>query len=256
MKIVLSAAVVMTSAVIGAVHYALPEDNRLSDETLHRLATPEFPVLDLTQPDLPPAGGVSKTLIKQVADKYDVPAGALYGIWSVESHQLKGGWGTGKGWLRAADIVRRGGACTAKYGRAWCLRHWNSLVALCGQTRADGSKVCDPYQVRTSYALAMGPMQHIPAEVIRIDDGGRGSWTDRAADYDSDGVVDPHSLPDAMAMTALFLRHNYAKYGDWRKAVNAYYGSQSEGYAEGTRAGFKGVIGYWRDWCQDTKDCD
>lgn len=254
MKFLLAAAAVMTSTVIGAVHYAIPDD-RISDETLKGLAAYQFPELDLSQADVPVNADTPKDLIQRVADKYDVPAGAIYGIWSVESHQMKGGWGNGKGWLRAANIIRPDGACTAKYGRTWCFRHWNALVALCGQTRPDGTKVCDPNEVRTSYALAMGPMQHIPAEVIKIDRDGNGAWTDRADDYDGDGVVDPHSLPDAMAMTARFLRQNYVKYGNWRKAVNAYYGSQSEGYAEGTSAGFKGVIGYWRDWCRETKDC-
>lgn len=195
-------------------------------------------------------------LIKQVSRKYGVPGGALYGIWSKESNRRLYGYGESNDWPLVSDLVKPDGKCVREYGQAKCDKHLRSLKAICSQTRHDGSKVCDPEKVRTSYALAMGPMQHMPAEIITFDGNGQARWSARAVDYDRDGVVDPHDLDDSMAMSALFLKKYHSELGTWQKAVNRYYGSQKEGYMEGTTAGRKGVVDYWRDWCSSFERCD
>ena len=201
------------------------------------------------------ANGEPIALIKAVAKDYGVPGGALYGIWSKESSRRLQGWGDSKGWLLAADMVKDGSTCVNEYGKAKCEKHWRALKAICGQTRRDGTKVCDPYEVRVSYALAMGPMQHMPGEIVEFDKSGQAQWGSRARDFDGDGVIDPHDLDDAMAMSAAFLKKYHQQYGSWQKAVNRYYGSQTAGYMEGTTEGRKGVVDYWKIWCSSYENC-
>jgi hypothetical protein len=198
--------------------------------------------------------GDAHALIKRVSRKYGVPAGALYGIWSVESAKLLGGWGTpAHGWYLAADLVGPDGLCTKKYGQSKCLYQWRSLLSICAQKRRNGSAVCDPYKVRTSYALAMGPMQHMPAGIVEYRNGSA-AWSFRAANEHRDGVLDPHCLADAMAMAAVLLRSDFERDPEgkrsWQRAINRYLGSQDAGYMEGTTGGKKGVVSYWREWCE------
>lgn len=199
--------------------------------------------------------------LRRVATATGVPAGMLYGIWKKESDLLVRGWRTDReDWYRAANLVRPGGKCLAEYDRRRCARHWASLVALCSQRRRDGSRLCDPGRVYTSYALAMGPMQHMPAEIVRqvqLPDGRLvWQWKD-AVDWNRDGLVDPHDLGDALAMTALELRRYLTEGGSWQWAANRYYGSQTEGYFEGgweSHGGNRrfrfGVRHWWIAWCR------
>jgi len=200
-------------------------------------------------------------LIRAVAETYDVPAGILYGIWHKESGGLRGGWGTSAGWYRAPELVAPGGRCLREYNAERCDRWWRGLQGICSQRR-NGVPICDPNEVRTSYAYAMGPMQVLPTVVLNVNADGTTSWTANAADFDGDGVVDPHSLPDAMAIGALELRHRFDRvastmptYDAWIHAANGYYGSQSAGYFEGTTAGRRGIQDYWRQWCEMTGGC-
>lgn len=207
----------------------------------------------------PSASGVRSnggpvSIIRRVSEEYGVPAGALYGIWKKESGGLRSGWGSGPDWYPARQLSRTGSTCMRRYGKR-CRKQWKALVRICDQRRRDGRKVCDPQKVRTSYAMAMGPMQHMPAEIITIDADGKAKWSSRAVDEDHDGVVDPDDLADAMGMTAKFLRSYYeAKVGTlgtaaaWRWAVNRYYGSQHAGYYSG-KNGRRGVASYWKAWC-------
>lgn len=201
----------------------------------------------------------NRELIRAVGETYDVPAGILYGIWRKESDGLRSGWGTGAGWYRAPELVATGGRCLREYNAARCDRWWRGLQAICSQRR-NGVPICDPNEVRTSYAYAMGPMQVLPTVIMDVD--GSNGWTANAADFDRDGVVDPHSLPDAMAIAALEIRHRFDRassslsmYDRWIFAANGYYGSQSAGYYEGTTAGRRGIQDYWQQWCAETGSC-
>jgi hypothetical protein len=207
---------------------------------------------DLSDPD---------RIIASVSATYDVPAGLLYGVWRKESGGLRHGWGTSPSWHVPSELVAPGGRCVREYDQAKCDRHYRALQAICSQQRG-GRPICDPRTMRTSYALAMGPMQLMPETVLRTTADGTGTWTTFAVDYDGDGVVDPLSLPDAMAMSARFLRHFYeTKRGEmgeleaWQWAANRYYGSQSAGYFEGTTGGRLGIIDHWRQWCETHGTC-
>jgi membrane-bound lytic murein transglycosylase B len=198
-------------------------------------------------------------IITAVSRTYQVPAGILYGIWRKESGMLMNGWRTKAGdWFNAGELVSPGGRCVTEYGQARCQKHWAALVAICAQRHRNGAITCDPRQVYTSYALAMGPMQHMPAELIKWTASGW-QWTGDAIDFDRDGVVDPHNLADAMAMTAVQIRRYHDKNPNqsWRWAVNRYYGSQKAAYYAGqweaSRKGQRfryGVKEYWASWCQ------
>jgi membrane-bound lytic murein transglycosylase B len=189
-------------------------------------------------------------LVKQVAADFDVPAGLLYGIWKIESGCLEGGWGKAEhGWKLAHKMYYRDSDCVEIYGAKWCWRQWKALNTICAQRRPSGSKVCNPHAVRTSYALAMGPMQHLPGYVVAKQSDGSYAWTDRVVDYDGDGVFDPHRLPDAMAATAKFVRRWFDKKNSWRYAADKYFGSQQGGYFVG-RPDRPGVRQYWREWCK------
>jgi hypothetical protein len=200
-------------------------------------------------------------LIRAVSETYDVPAGILYGIWRKESDGLRSNWGTGNGWYRAPTLVAPGGRCIREYNADRCNRWWQGLQAVCNQRR-NGAPICDPAQVYVSYAYAMGPMQVLPSVILDVHADGTTSWTANAADFDRDGVVDPHSLPDAMAIGALEVRHrfdrapaNLSVYEKWIWAANGYYGSQTAGYYEGTTAGRRGIQDHWRQWCEMSGDC-
>lgn len=237
-------------------------------EFVDRYATPRrasassaLPAGDADPVSPPPDGASPHDLIRRVSVDFDVPAGLLYGIWQKESGGLGSGWGNGGSWYLARDMARPGSICMERYG-ARCARHWEALQLICDQRRRDGSRVCNPEEVRTSYALAMGPMQHMPAEIAVIAADGSASWGRRAVDYDQDGVVDPHDLDDAMAMSASFLRRYYeskveelGESGAWRWAANRYFGSQTAGYYDGTDDR-RGVAHHWNVWCERYGSCD
>ena len=192
-------------------------------------------------------------LITAIGREFDVPAGALYGIWKIESAGLAGGWGQGKGWLSAADLSRPGSECYRNYKASRCEGWWASLQAICGQTR-NGVRICDPNEVRTSYAFAMGPMQHLPSLFAPRGPDGTYRLGDHVVDYDHDGAADPHQLGDALASTAKLVRKFFEEEGNWQRAINRYYGSQTEGYYDG-RADRLGVYDYWKQWCEMRGSC-
>jgi len=198
--------------------------------------------------------GSPSAIIVSVSRDFDVPAGALYGVWMKESGGLVSGWGSGRGWLPASEQTAVASECRANYAADKCERWWRALEVVCAQRRRDGSPVCDPGQVRTSYALAMGPMQVLPTLLVSERGDGSYAWTDNVVDYDGDGAVDPHSLPDALAVAAKVIRRYFEEERDWVRAVNRYYGSQTQGYFEGTDARL-GVVDYWQRWCAVPGNC-
>lgn len=205
-------------------------------------------------------------MIHVVAKAFVVPAGCIYGICKKESDCLLADYSAN--WPLAKDLLN--GACVkeAKKSPAWCQAQWNALKEVCGQTRKDGSSVCDPNTVRTSVAYAMGVTQNLPTTVLRK------KRIDPRVDCDGDGVVDPHSLADALCLTASHVRASYdnrpatVKEGEagWIWAANAYFGSQDSGYFAGKNVKRKkkgktvlvrsrGVGEHWKDWCA-AQGCD
>lgn len=221
-----------------------------------------------TERDVRPAtiGTTQVALINQVNVAFDVPAGCLYGVCKKESGCLASGWSPG--WMLATEA--RDGQCQA-HGKsaAWCQEQWNALVEVCEQRRNDGSAVCNPSEVRTSWAFAMGMFQQLPTTVLRL------AKADPNVDFDRDGAVDPHSFADGAAMAGRFLSNEFAKRNPktgwnaaWMQAANAYFGSQESGYYSGKwvtrtdrktgkskRMYAKGVGDHWRDWCK-THRCE
>lgn len=222
-------------------------------------------------------------MILYISRKYNVPAGILYGIWRKETSLLEYGWRTAGGdWFLARELPKPTGRCPyelSKSGRRTfaqalkvCINHWQSLKAICAQKRHNNSPVCDSNQVYSSWALAVGPTQHLPAEIIKWERGADGlhnwKWTRDAVDADRDGVVDPLNFVDAMAMTAIQLIRYKAQAdakmgignprGGWRWATNRYCGSQKEAYFDGRweirpsgKRRFRyGVRDHWTAWCQ------
>lgn len=219
------------------------------------------PVAAAAVPSPPFNGNNDRELIVAVATTYGVPAGLLYGIWQKESGGLRGGWGSRGSWLRAGDLARPGSRCYSEYSSERCERWWRGLTAICNQRR-NGTPICDPNEVRTSYAFAMGPMQLLPTSLVTGADGSMSWNAEVAVDFDGDGVVDPHSLPDAMAMAARHVRRHYDQRAPsmgendaWIWAANRYYGSQTAGYYEGSGRRL-GIQDHWRQWCRITGMCD
>jgi len=191
-------------------------------------------------------------LIVNVSQRFDVPPGIIYGIWQKETKGLRGGWSDERGWYRALRLSYRNGKCVKAYGASMCWKNWLRLKTICDQRRADGQRVCDPMQVRTAYALEMGPMQFVPSTLLRQPSRGKLEWTRYAVDYDGDGVIDPFSLPDAMASAAKYLRCQFdRKVGElgeekaWRYAIIRYNGSAAYYYG---KRGDPGVLAYWQQW--------
>lgn len=203
-------------------------------------------------------------LIQTVADVFQVPAGAIFGIWMKESHGLQRDWGPATFWLRATKLTWKDSDCVVRYGVDRCWDQWLSLKRICAQQLKVGDvsqRLCDPLRVRTSYAMALGPMQHMPMTLLPEKGRRKYRWASHVVDFDGDGVIDPFELPDAMAATALFIRrHHYRKFREighkkaWVYAINRYFGSQTAGYYEGDRSR-KGVFHHWRKWCKMTGEC-
>jgi len=204
------------------------------------------------------------SLINKVAESFNVPAGLLYGIWRKESSCLADGYRSGPSdWYLAAGLMTSESKCVYNYGWSRCVKHWQALVAMCSQVRKSGSlsgqKVCDPFEVYTSYALAMGPTQHMPGEIFEkkvFDDGTYTFvYTLAAIDFDGDGVVDLHSLADSMAITAyqLSVYKRDKKFDTWPNAAIRYFGwaNGSRRYYYGSHGKKNGVRHYWREWCHD-----
>ena len=193
-----------------------------------------------------------RDLILNVSERFSVPPGILYGIWQKETRGLREGWGSGRGWFRSLRLSYKNGRCVKEYGSAMCWNNWLRLKAICGQRRADGKRVCNPMKIRTAYAFEMGPFQFVPSTLLKRQDQGKLEWTRYATDYDGDGVIDPHSLPDAMASAAKYLRYKFdqkaAKLGEqqaWRYAIIQYNGSAAYYYG---KRGDPGVLAYWQQW--------
>ena len=202
-------------------------------------------------------------LIQIVADTFQVPAGALYGIWKNETRGLQRDWGTESYWFRAARLTWPASDCVVRYSVSRCWHQWLSFKHICTQQQHGhevSQTLCDPLKVHTSYAMALGPMQHMPMTLLPAKGRDKYAWAVHVVDFDDDGAINPFELPDAMAMTALFIkRHHFRKYEKrghdkaWVYAINRHYGLQNAGYYKGGRS--RGVMHYWRDWCKMTGDC-
>jgi len=210
----------------------------------------------------------ARPLIEAHGVKYDVPKGELYGVWQTESHGICGGFSDH--WQKAIDLVKEGdgpGDCVISRGYAKCRRNFRALRDICAQTR-NGVPICDPNEVRTSPALAMGPYQIMPTTFFAwSEEEGRYVPKGHAVDCDGDGVFDPHDLCDAMASAAVLLRERYLKamaegydaFGAWQIAANLYNGAitidgRENPYYAGKREGH-GVRHHWNRWCEITGSC-
>jgi len=191
-----------------------------------------------------------RDVILSAADDYQVPAGLLAGLWTAETGRLSKNW-LRRDWYRAKFMPRYGSACARHYGIVKCRDNWAALRRICAQQR-DGQPICDPDRVFTSFAIAMGPMQHLARRWSPSDD----TWGDHVVDYDGDGVYDPHLLPDAMASAARHVRFDYeaalasgqSDAGAWRSAIAGYLGSPNPRY-------MKTATRYWLRWCAVTGYC-
>jgi len=233
-------------------------------------------------------------LISRIAAEYDAPAGMLYGIWKKESSGLCGGHGNAHPWKVPTELMVNGG-CVAGFmqddyarcaknpsarkcskeelrksaliAQEKCERNFAALKAVCSQVRDTPNgpqRVCDPSTIRTSWAFAMGATQVMPTTLFRLQDGVH-VRTDHAVDYDGDGVVDPHALPDALASAAKLLKHKYAyaavkkpgmsAHALWEFAANLYFGELDGTYYSGT-GDKRGVRSYWTEWCELTGACN
>jgi membrane-bound lytic murein transglycosylase B len=175
-----------------------------------------------------------------------IPPGLLYGVWSVEAKRQCGGM---PGRHRAADLRHKG---------AFYAREWGALVAVCAQTRRDGSKVCDPYQVYGSRKMAIGMMQTLPSNILRRQADGRYAYTRTATDLDGDGVVDPFTVGDALGSATRHLLRDVAQVrGErdrWRRAAIAYNAGMAGNnppYYDGWSERAPGVKKHWLDWCRE-----
>lgn len=198
-------------------------------------------------------------LIIHIGTMYGVPPGILYAIWQKETRGLEHGWGTGLGWFKAYRLSYANGRCVEAYGPTACWNNWLRLKAICGQLRENGEAVCDPMKVRTAYGLEMGPMMFLPSTLLRDQEDGVLEWTRYATDFDSDGVVDPHDLADAMASAAKYLRHNFdrkayrmSEHLAWRYAIIRYNGAAEYYYGKPANPG---ILHYWNEWCRMPGNC-
>lgn len=182
-----------------------------------------------------------RDLIMDLQEESGVPGWVLYGIWRNESNCLSGGWYENRPWRQAREAALNPASRCRRVRGGRCLEAWDALRSICSQTRSDGSRVCDPNQVWTSYTLAMGPMQQMPRPFVIGRDGG---WKDYITDYDGDGVYDPHSLPDAMATAAAVLRNGTITRGSLRAAVQAYAGNTPHDHYAKLRRDYR------PDWCR------
>lgn len=207
----------------------------------------------------------ARALIDQVGQKYDVPKGLLYGVWQTESHGLCGGHGSSGSWQLVPNLVAMGGKCVTTRGTAKCQKNLRAMQDICAQTR-NGRPICDPNDVRTSSALAMGPMQIMPTTLFKNSDG-RYAPGVHAIDYDHDGVIDPHDLGDAMATAAVLLkarhgaarRKGYDSYESWQIAAKLYNGAITINGVDnpyyGGNSRRNGVRFHWQEWCEITSTC-
>ncbi len=168
-----------------------------------------------------------------------VPAWAVVGIWSNESDRLNGGWYEDRPWVPARSIIEDGSRCRQARGNK-CFEAWDALRQICAQRRSDGSAVCNPNEVWVSWTGAMGATQMMPRPFILNRDG---NWKDYMVDYDGDGVIDPHSLPDALASTTTCLWHGVARYGSLSDAVQAYAGNTPHDHYAKLRRNYRA------QWC-------
>jgi hypothetical protein len=186
-----------------------------------------------------------RDVIMSSAVDFHVPSGILYGIWSVESGRLHREWHPR--WVLARLLPQYGSACARRYGIIRCRTNWEALERICAQQRG-GQPICDPKRVRTSRALAMGPMQHLPIKWSPA----REEWAIYVVDYDQDGTFDPHNFADAVGSSAGHLRKDYElarnelklnEANAWRHAARMYLGKATARHYE------RKVYQYLRNWC-------
>lgn len=204
--------------------------------------------------------GKTDELVRAVSETYGVPAGALYGVWMSESAGLTKGWGTDDGWQQPSSYAQ-GTSCVARLGVAKCATGNTAVTAVCAQRR-NGTPVCDPTAVRVADAFAMGPLRIPVSRILAARPDGTTAWNPAfAEDFDGDGVIDPHSLADALAMAARYLRASYdearktmPEVQAWERAVSRYRDDAPAGYYEGS-LGKSGVRFHWQQWCVTRGSC-
>ncbi len=204
--------------------------------------------------------GKTDELVRAVSETYGVPAGALYGVWMAETGGLTKDWGTGDGWQQPSSYSQ-GKPCFARLGVAKCATGNAAVIAVCGQRR-NGMPACDPAAVRVADAFAMGPLRIPVSRILAARPDGTTAWNPAfAEDFDGDGVIDPHSLADALAMAARHLRASYEEARKtmpevqaWERAVSRYRDDAPTGYYEGS-PGSPGVRFHWQQWCATRGSC-
>ncbi|MEA3249946.1 MAG: hypothetical protein U9Q03_06380 [Patescibacteria group bacterium] len=198
-----------------------------------------------------------RDILMTVANAKQVPAGPLYGIWTNESSRLAGGWSDR--WHRPRDLLAPGSKCRRyRANDPWkCDQWYESLRRICAQERPDGSEVCDIDNMRVSFTFDLGPYQQNASRIVSRRNGTY-QWNLDIADYDGDGVYDPHDLQESMTATAVILRREHDEceasgrrpaIGCWGWAVNAYAGNQSRRYYE------RRIWGLWQRWCSTPGYC-
>ncbi len=204
--------------------------------------------------------------IVEIAKTYGVPEGALFGHWMMESRGLREGWKDDSNrWVLASSLAHPESECSTKQNPTICAERWKMLRALCNQ-QVDGRPMCDPKEVRTTYLMAMGPLQHMPNVVLRPRPEGGYVWASQAVDHDGDGYRNPFDPDDALAWTALEIKKHHDRFAakgeanPWRAAVIRYSGHGNTPYYEGRVVDGKpktGVRHYWTAWteCRKTGDC-
>ena len=163
-----------------------------------------------------------RDLVMELERESGVPGWVLYGLWCQRSGCLSGGWQQSGDWQRSRDMALDPNSRCRRERSQDCLEEWRALQSICRQCRPDGSAVCNPDEVWSSYALALGQLQQLPRHFILTEDW---HWQDHIVDYDGDGVYDPHRLDDALASVATALRNGIITHGSLPAAMQVYAGN-------------------------------
>lgn len=187
-----------------------------------------------------------RDIFMSAGDDFQVPAGLMTGHWTAETGRLTASWIRKGSWVRASQQIKYGSPCVRRYRMKKCRANWQALVRICAQKRGK-RRICNPYAVYSSCAIALGSMQHLakrwsPAE---------GVWGEHVVDYDGDGVYDPHDLEDAVATSARHLRIDYEEalksgmsdHNAWLTAASLYRGGWNRDYN-------RRVYRAWQLWCK------
>ncbi|MEA3248775.1 MAG: hypothetical protein U9Q03_00255, partial [Patescibacteria group bacterium] len=174
-----------------------------------------------------------RDIYMSAGDDFQVPSGLLVGLWTAETGRLTSRWTRKGSWVPASRQRKYGSRCVRHYGKRKCMANWRALVRICQQKRGK-RRICNPYKVYGSRAIALGRMQHLAKRWSPA----KGVWGDHVVDYDGDDVYDPHDPDDAVATSARHIRIDYdealkRKMTDrnaWLTAVSLYRGGWNRDY--------------------------